>query len=112
MKNLGSYILLNPGPVNTSARVKNAQLRGDVCHRETEFSLLMQDVRQNILRAFHLERDFCSIVLSGSGTAALEAALISCLNHREKTLVINNGVYGARIAEILKRHAFRKKVLS
>ncbi|MER5421584.1 hypothetical protein [Streptosporangium roseum] len=31
-------ILLSPGPAGTSQRVKNALLRGDLCHREPEFT--------------------------------------------------------------------------
>jgi len=30
--------LMNPGPVNVTDRVRDAQLHGDLCHREPEFS--------------------------------------------------------------------------
>ena len=29
-------VLMNPGPVNVTDKVRNAQLRGDLCHREPE----------------------------------------------------------------------------
>jgi len=34
-------ILLAPGPVNVSPRVTAALARGDLCHREPEFSALL-----------------------------------------------------------------------
>jgi 2-aminoethylphosphonate-pyruvate transaminase len=38
-------ILLNPGPACTSTRVKDALLRGDLCHREPEFGEVLARIR-------------------------------------------------------------------
>ena len=38
-------ILLNPGPVTLSNRVRNALSGPDLCHREEEFGLLQQSIR-------------------------------------------------------------------
>ena len=59
------YILLNPGPVNVSPRVQQALLRGDLCHREEEFSALLVAVRAKLLQAF-APRGYTPVVLSGS----------------------------------------------
>lgn len=104
------YVLLNPGPVNTSIRVKRALLRGDLCHREKEFSEILLRVRENLLKAFKLEGKFAPIFLTGSGTAALEATLVSILNGTRKVLVLSNGVYGDRVDQIVTVHGFRKEV--
>jgi 2-aminoethylphosphonate-pyruvate transaminase len=45
-------ILLNPGPVNVSDRVRQALLQPDICHRESECSELLNDIRQKLLKAF------------------------------------------------------------
>ena len=45
-------ILLNPGPVNVSDRVRQALLQPDICHRESECSELINDIRQKLLKAF------------------------------------------------------------
>ena len=42
MDNSGSEILLNPGPVNLSQKVREALSDKDVCHRELEFAILVQ----------------------------------------------------------------------
>lgn len=100
----GHAILLNPGPVNVSPRVAQALLRGDLCHREREFGVLQARIRELLCRAFTPDGDYTAVLLTGSGTAALEAAVASSLSPARKMLVINNGVYGARIAQMATIH--------
>lgn len=99
-------ILLNPGPVNVSERVRQALLRTDVCHRESEFLELLHGIQRKLLRAFvpGAEAEYVAVVVTGSGTAAVEAAVMSSLPHGKRMLVINNGVYGERIASMVGLH--------
>jgi len=97
------YILLNPGPVNVSPRVQQALLRGDLCHREEEFSDLLVAIRTKLLRAF-APRGYTAVLLSGSGTLAVEAMVSSALPEGRKLLVINNGVYGERMLRMAEAH--------
>jgi 2-aminoethylphosphonate-pyruvate transaminase len=96
-------ILLNPGPVNVSDRVRNALLQPDICHRESEFSALLADIRQKLLQAFipGEEEEYTAIVLTGSGTAAVEAALMSSMPIGKRAMVITNGVYGQRMSSMI-----------
>ena len=82
------YILLNPGPVNVSARVQQALVRGDLCHREEEFSDLLVAIRSKLLRAFAPD-GYTTVVISGSGTLAVEAMVSSALPDGKELLVIN-----------------------
>jgi 2-aminoethylphosphonate-pyruvate transaminase len=102
----GRTVLLNPGPVNVSPRVAAALQRGDLCHREREFGTLQARVRELLCRAFAPEGDYTAVLLTGSGTAALEAAVASSLSPDRKMLVVKNGVYGERIAQIATIHGF------
>lgn len=104
-------ILLNPGPVCTSQRVRNALLRGDMCHREREFSGILDGVRKKIIQAFAPIGDYTTAVITGSGTASLEAGVCSSVSEGKKLLVIDNGVYGDRIARIATAHKIDKVVL-
>jgi 2-aminoethylphosphonate-pyruvate transaminase len=99
-------ILLNPGPVNVSDRVRQALLQPDICHRESEFSELLADIRQKLLKAFIPggEEEYTAIVLTGSGTAAVEAALLSSMPVGKRAMVINNGVYGQRMSSMILTH--------
>ena len=93
-------ILLNPGPVNVSERVRNALTMQDICHRESECSELMANIQDKLLRAFvpGAESEYVAILLTGSGTAAVEATILSTLPAGKRFIVINNGVYGQRIS--------------
>lgn len=105
------YILLNPGPVNISERVRRALLKPDLCHREKEFSLLLNGVRQKLLKAFGIEKTYTACFFTSSGTGALEAAISSSVSKNGKILIIDNGVYGERISRIASIHGINKKVL-
>ena len=49
-------ILLNPGPVTLSPRVRAALMNPDVCHREPEFADLQDDIRARLLGVYGLRR--------------------------------------------------------
>ncbi|MEK7301287.1 MAG: 2-aminoethylphosphonate aminotransferase, partial [Nitrospirota bacterium] len=74
-------ILLNPGPVNVSERVRQALLRPDICHRESEFTELLLRIQGKLLKAFVpvAEADYAAVLITGSGTAAVESALMSAI---------------------------------
>jgi 2-aminoethylphosphonate-pyruvate transaminase len=99
-----SYILLNPGPVNVSPRVRQALLRGDLCHREEEFSELLDSIRSKLLEAFAPQGGYTAVPLTGSGTLAVEAMISSALPKDRQLLVINNGVYGERMLRMAEAH--------
>lgn len=99
-------ILLNPGPVNISERVRQALLGADICHREEEFSRLMACIRSRLTAAF-APSGFTSVLITGSGTAALEAAVASSVDTGRAMLVIANGVYGERIARMATLNGIR-----
>ena len=106
-------ILLNPGPVTLSQRVRNALQGQDLCHREIEFSNLQGNIRQKILTTYALDnKTWASILLTGSGTAAVEAMLISCVPLSGKILILENGVYGERMAKIAVAHNIAHEKLS
>ena len=72
-------ILLNPGPANTTATVKEAMTKPDICPRETEFGDLMGKVAEQVAKVVYPGDDgkYISVLFGGSGTAAVEAALAS-----------------------------------
>ncbi|MBT3515915.1 MAG: 2-aminoethylphosphonate aminotransferase [Nitrospina sp.] len=105
-------ILMNPGPVNVTDKVRDAQLRGDLCHRESEFSDLMWSIRNKLLQAFDIKEEYSAILITGSGTAALEMAVSSCLTPERSILVIQNGAYGERISKMADAYRMKKHTLN
>lgn len=106
-------ILLNPGPVTLSDRVRRAMLREDLCHREPEFAELTLEIKAG-LRGVYPEAaaDYEAILLAGSGTCAVEAMLSSLVPKNGKALVVTNGVYGERMATMVKTHGKAVEVVS
>jgi 2-aminoethylphosphonate-pyruvate transaminase len=98
-------ILMNPGPVNVSERVRQALLGPDLCHREDEYYDLQDEIRALLIEVFGLSgSEWASVLITGSGTAALEMAISSSLSPGGRMLVVDNGVYGDRIAKIAEAH--------
>ncbi|MFH1779157.1 MAG: 2-aminoethylphosphonate aminotransferase, partial [Candidatus Omnitrophota bacterium] len=91
------YILLTPGPVTIKERVRRALLKPDICPREDEFSKMLLRYRRKISKAFKIENSYEVVFFSGSGTAAVEAAIVSSVPQNKKILIVNNGVYAERM---------------
>jgi 2-aminoethylphosphonate aminotransferase len=105
-------ILLNPGPANTTEGVKQAMTRPDICPREREFGEVMLRVRDGLTRVVHDGDGYTTVLFAGSGTAAVEAAICSVVPDQGKLLVIDNGAYGRRIAEIAEAYRIEHEVES
>ena len=99
-------MLLNPGPVNVSERVRQALLKPDLCHRESEFTELLHAIQAKLLKAFvpGAEADYAAVLITGSGTAAVESALMSSIPHGRRILILNNGIYGERLSNMVGLH--------
>jgi 2-aminoethylphosphonate-pyruvate transaminase len=93
-------LLFTPGPLTTSRTVKQAMLR-DLGSRDFEFMALVRDIRQRLLQVAHAPDDlYTTILMQGSGTFAVEATIGSVIPPTGKLLVIVNGAYGQRMAQI------------
>jgi len=96
-------VLLNPGPVTLTDRVRSALTRPDMCHREQEFADLCLSVKQRITKIYSdAEKNYHTVLVSGSGTCAVESMLNSLAPSNSTTLVVTNGVYGERMANMLR----------
>ncbi|WP_433272798.1 pyridoxal-phosphate-dependent aminotransferase family protein [Actinosynnema sp. CS-041913] len=93
-------VLLNPGPANTSERVRRALDRGDMCHREPEFSRLLESIRAGLVETLVSPHSHEAVVITGSGTAAVEMAVLSSVRPGRAVLVLENGAYGERIGRM------------
>jgi 2-aminoethylphosphonate-pyruvate transaminase len=106
------WVLLNPGPANTSRSVKQALVMPDLCHREPEFFEMMRDCRERLVRLAGGGDRFAAVLFTGSGTAAVEAAVCSAVPRDRGLVIVNNGVYGDRLARIARAHGIPAEVLS
>ena len=106
-------ILLNPGPVTLSERVRRSLLQPDLCHREPEFAELTLDIKARLAAVYPAAaRDYTAVLLTGSGTCAVEAMLSTLVPPEGKVLVVSNGVYGERMAAMIRAHGKPLQVIA
>ncbi len=103
-KTVRHYVLFNPGPVVTSPRVKSALVHHDVCHRDSDYSAVLRRLQHKLRRVCRGGSEHDIVLFSGSGTAAMEAAVSSCIPRDRKLLVVSNGAFGERFSEIASVH--------
>jgi 2-aminoethylphosphonate-pyruvate transaminase len=94
-------VLLTPGPVMISTRVRRALAHADFSHRDPVFSRLLADAASRLVRLAHASRHE-ALLLAGGGTAATEAAFTTLLPRDQTVLVISNGAFGERLAELAR----------
>ena len=98
-------LLLNPGPVTLSERVRRSLLQPDLCHRESEFFDLQDEARTRLLAVYRLNpAEWTAVLMTGSGTAAVESMMASMVPEGGRVLVVENGVYGERIAQMCAQY--------
>ncbi|MGL5343492.1 MAG: 2-aminoethylphosphonate--pyruvate transaminase [Plesiomonas sp.] len=95
------YLLLTPGPLSTTFSVRAAMLQ-DSCTWDTDYNLgIVEPIRRELVRlATDTPEAYSSVLLQGSGSYVVESVLGSAISNTDTLLIINNGAYGARMAEM------------
>lgn len=101
--NIRRNVLLNPGPATTTDTVKMAQIVPDICPREKEFAEKMAQFRKDILGVVHADpQEYTSVLFCGSGTICIDVCVNSLLPDGKKMLIVDNGAYSSRAAEVCR----------
>jgi 2-aminoethylphosphonate-pyruvate transaminase len=101
----GDPLLLTPGPLTTSASVKQAMVH-DWGSRDQGFIAINRMVLESLVELAGGQESHVAVPVQGSGTFAVEAMITSFVPRTGKLLVLINGAYGQRarkIAEIAGR---------
>ncbi|OBZ08585.1 2-aminoethylphosphonate--pyruvate transaminase [Bacillus sp. FJAT-26390] len=96
------YLLLTPGPLTTTRSVKEAMMK-DWCTWDEEYNRLVASIRERLaqLAAPAAADDYTAVLMQGSGTFSVEAAIGTALPKQGGKLAIAvNGAYGERIVQI------------
>ena len=93
-------IFLLAGPVKIHPRVLKAMNTPSIGHRSPEFTEVNKELRELTQYLFQTKNDVA--ILSGSGTAGMDAAMANLLDKGEKALTINNGKFGERMGQLAK----------
>ncbi len=91
------------GPVRIHPRVLRAMSMPSLNHRGDYFHGIVQEIRELLPVLFGAKGR--QVILSGSGTAGLEATYSALLPKDGRTLVLKNGNFGDRTHEIARRYS-------
>ena len=92
--------LLTPGPLTTTPAVKEAMLR-DWGSWDADLRAVVSSIRSDLLDIADAANGFECVLLQGSGSYGVEAALGSFAPKNKKTLMLTNGAYGERAIKAL-----------
>jgi aspartate aminotransferase-like enzyme len=102
-------LLMLPGPVPIPERVRMAMVRQAINHRGNEFGSIYADCTRILKTAFGTANDL--FVISGSGTAAMEAAVANFGKDR-KIVCMVNGKFGDRLYKMSQRYGSASQIAS
>ncbi len=97
--------LYAPGPVPVPPRVLEALARPVLHHRGPEFRAVFARVRAALAEVFAVPGDDV-VVVTGSGSAAFEAALLACVPAGAPVLCLRSGRFGEKWAGLCRRFGF------
>jgi aspartate aminotransferase-like enzyme len=91
------------GPVKIHPRVLRAMSMPSLNHRGDYFHGIVQEIRELLPVLFGTKGN--QVILTGSGTAGLEAVYSSLVPKDGRTLVLTNGNFGERTDAIVRRYS-------
>jgi alanine-glyoxylate transaminase/serine-glyoxylate transaminase/serine-pyruvate transaminase len=103
-------LLMGPGPSNPDPRVLAAMTANPVGHLDPYFIEVMDQTMDALRRVFGTANHH-TIPISGTGSAGLEAILLNLLEPGDEALVVVNGYFGQRLAELARRAGARVRTL-
>jgi len=95
--------LFGPGPSMVHPRVYEALSKPIVGHLDPYFIQVMGDVQQLLKTGFGTDGG-ATLVISGTGSAGMEAAVANFVEPGAKFAVFANGYFSDRLTEMAKRH--------
>jgi 2-aminoethylphosphonate-pyruvate transaminase len=95
----GDPLLLTPGPLTTSKRVKEVMVH-DWGSRDATFLRINKEVLERLPEVVNAKGGHVTVPMQGSGTFAVEAMLTTFVPRSGKVLLLVNGAYGQRAKRI------------
>lgn len=91
-----------PGPTPIPPRVVRAMSQPMIGHRSQECSQLIEELSNRLKPVFGTSHPV--IILTSSGTSALEAAVVNTVQPGDEVIVVVTGAFGDRFASIAERY--------
>jgi len=90
-----------PGPTPIPPEILQVMSRQMINHRGPEFAEMIRSMTAALKEMFQTRGDV--LILTGSGTGGMEAAIVNTLSPGDKVLAVSNGFFGERFADIAEQ---------
>ena len=102
--------LMIPGPTPVPETVLKAMGRHPIGHRSGEFQTIVRRTTEQLKWLHQTSSDV--LVITGSGTAAMEAGMINTLSRGDKVLCGDNGKFGERWVKVARAYGLEVDVVT
>lgn len=99
---LPARTLMGPGPSDVDPRVLDALSKPTIGHLDPAFLQVMDEVQEMLRQVLVTENPF-TIAVSGTGSAAMEAAVDNLVTPGDRVVIGVNGVFGTRLVDMAGR---------
>ncbi|MFB6361835.1 MAG: alanine--glyoxylate aminotransferase family protein [Halobacteriales archaeon] len=107
------FLLLTPGPVPLAPEVREAMAEPMVSHRSAEFEAVYERARDGLNKVFErstldgtrTSQSGTTLLLNGTATLAMEAAISNVVDQDEEVVALVNGKFGRRLARLGEHYA-------
>ena len=90
--------LLTPGPTPVPNEALGAMARPIIHHRTPQFQVILKEVEEGLQSVFQTKGKV--LILTSSGTGAMEGAVSSLLSPGDKAICVSGGKFGERWGEL------------
>ncbi|MCE5325243.1 MAG: alanine--glyoxylate aminotransferase family protein [Planctomycetaceae bacterium] len=97
--------LFTPGPTDVPAEVLIEMAKPMFHHRTQRFKTMFAEVNASLKKLLMTENDV--LMIAGSGTAAMEAAIACAVPRDKKVLIVNSGKFGERWVKVAKVYGLK-----
>lgn len=101
--------LLTPGPTPVPQEIRNICLRDPIYHRGPEYAEMFMQCRSNLAELFQTKS--LPLILTSSGTGALEAAVVNFTEVGDEVLIVKGGKFGERWQKLAETYECKAHVL-
>lgn len=102
-------ILLTPGPIPVPEEVRSVMAEPIIHHRTPQYRKIFQGTSERIKNVYMTRQTVYT--LTGSGTSAMEAAIVNFHSMGDEILVVDSGKFGERFTDLAKAFNLKATVL-
>lgn len=102
LENIPQILLMGPGPSCVHPEVYKALACSTIGHMDPQFLEIMDEIRK-LMHAVLNTENRCTLPMSGTGSAGMETCFVNLMERDDSVLILENGVFGRRMADVARR---------